>query len=162
MKPIEFGKRGHYGAYTNPRKNEISELMNLLIDVYNLRINTFTTFEEQVKFADKIDKQLVNLGNELTSIKLLELKDIKDNYIKEHKSQELYRSVNFADRKPKLSANEYFYMVYSEGGWVYARKSGYLGHMEQHMKEHPEHILYWLEPESEWFVELYETGNISG
>jgi len=87
----------------------------------------------------------------------MDLKEVKNNYTKEYKYQELFRSVDFSERQPKLSANTYFYVVHS-GGHIYGNYNGYLGHMEQHMKKYPDHTLYWLEPESEWFVKFYETG----
>lgn len=60
-----------------------------------------------------------------------------------------YKEVEFEKRKPKWSANTYFYMVHS-GGFLYKYDSGYTGHMEHHLRENPKHIITWLEPESQW------------
>ena len=65
-----------------------------------------------------------------------------------------YREVNFKDRKPKWAANNYFYKVYS-GMHTYGYYSGYLGHMEEHMEEYPDHKLIWLEPEEEYDPDSY-------
>lgn len=61
-----------------------------------------------------------------------------------------YREVNFKERKPKWSANNYFYKSHTSFGHVYSMKSGYVGHMEKELKEFPGHTLVWLEPENEY------------
>ena len=65
-----------------------------------------------------------------------------------------YREVNFSDRKPKWSANVYFYITYT-GGHTFGLYNGYTGHMETHLHEYPDHKLIWLEPESEYNPSTY-------
>lgn len=68
MKPIEFGYRGYYGAYTNPNNNIISNEMNKLIDEYNSKINSFQTLEEQKTFNIEINQKLKILSNKIEKI----------------------------------------------------------------------------------------------
>lgn len=86
-----------------------------------------------------------------------DLKDIKGNYKKEHEYQQLYRSVDFFKRKPMMSANWYHWYTHS-GFFVHGHYHGCVGHMERYALENPGHSIYWLEPESEWYERLYETG----
>ena len=65
-----------------------------------------------------------------------------------------YREVEYNKRKPKKSANVYFYKVHSNG-LIFGFYKGYIGHMESHMKEHPGHEIAWLEPECEYDSDIY-------
>ena len=65
-----------------------------------------------------------------------------------------YREVEFKERKPEMSANVYFYKVYSSGH-TYGFYNGYVGHMERHLQDYPNHKLIWLEPESEYDADTY-------
>ena len=65
-----------------------------------------------------------------------------------------YREVVFKERKPKWSANNYFYITYV-GGNTFGSYSGYKGHMKQHLEDYPDHKLVWLEPECEYDPDNY-------
>ncbi len=65
-----------------------------------------------------------------------------------------FREVDFLTRKPEMSANWYFYTVYSHGH-TYGHYNGCVEHMKRHVREHPDHILIWLEPESEYDPDTY-------
>lgn len=65
-----------------------------------------------------------------------------------------YRERDFNGHKPKWSANHYFYIVHC-GGHVWKSDSGLQGHMEQHLREYPDHTITWLEPEHEYDPDTY-------
>ena len=65
-----------------------------------------------------------------------------------------YREVSFEIRKPKWKHNSYFYAIYSNGH-TYNHCSGTTGHMENHLKDYPNHTITWLEPEHDYDPKTY-------
>ncbi len=61
MESIPFGLRGYYGLSLNTDYNKKIVDVNLLIDEYNEKINTFETFEDQIQFNKKINKEINEL-----------------------------------------------------------------------------------------------------
>lgn len=53
-----------------------------------------------------------------------------------------------------MSANNYFYYSHS-GAFLFGEYNGYVGSMENHLSEYPDHKLVWLEPESEYDPDSY-------
>ena len=63
MTPLKLGKRGYFGTYTNSKdKNATIDKINKIIDLYNDKINSFITYEEQNKFTEDVDYNIENLS----------------------------------------------------------------------------------------------------
>jgi hypothetical protein len=62
---IELGLRGYYGHYLLPSNNVIVAEMNLLIDEYNSKINSFDTYEEQLSFRAEINSKIDELSKNI-------------------------------------------------------------------------------------------------
>ena len=60
-----FGHLGYYGVYLDEKNNEISKKMNELVDEYNLKIDSFETYEEQINFSNYISTEIKKLSGEI-------------------------------------------------------------------------------------------------
>lgn len=65
MKPLKLGKKGYFGEFNSPEKNEKVLEINKLIDEYNSSINSFDTMEEQFQFLNTINNKISNIIKEL-------------------------------------------------------------------------------------------------
>jgi len=60
-----------------------------------------------------------------------------------------YTEIDGRERLPKMTANNYFFKVYTTFGHTYGMYHGYRSHMEDHLKENYCGKLVWLEPDDE-------------